>query len=87
MIHLYDMISLRISEELERRLDQAARAESKSRSEVIKDSIYYYLDRLENRPTAYQLGEKYFGLFASGRGDLSVNHRSIIAERIRKKHS
>ncbi|PKL34674.1 MAG: hypothetical protein CVV45_02035 [Spirochaetae bacterium HGW-Spirochaetae-10] len=45
------MISLRIPEEMEKRLRSMARLEGKSRSEIIKQSIAEYLTRREDALT------------------------------------
>jgi len=52
------MISLRLPEELEKKLSEVAKIENKSKSEVIKESLVYYIENFAKLPSAYELGEK-----------------------------
>ncbi|MBW0435460.1 MULTISPECIES: ribbon-helix-helix protein, CopG family [Leptospira] len=79
------MISLRLPPELEKKLSEVAKIENKSKSEVIKESLVYYIDNFAQKPSAYELGKKYFGQYKSGISDKSVNHQKYIKEAILKK--
>ncbi|MCG6142822.1 ribbon-helix-helix protein, CopG family [Leptospira mtsangambouensis] len=79
------MISLRLPEELEKKLSEVAKIENKSKSEVIKESLVYYINNFAKQPSAYELGEKYFGLYKSGISDKSTNHQKYIKEALIKK--
>ncbi|HMV45304.1 MAG TPA: ribbon-helix-helix domain-containing protein [Leptospiraceae bacterium] len=79
------MISLRLPQELERKLSEVATMENKSKSEVIKESLLYYINHLSQKPSAYDLGKKYFGQYKSGKQDKSVNHQKYIKDAILKK--
>lgn len=74
------MISIRLPEELEKKLSEVAKIENKSKSEVIKESIVYYIEHFAKQPSAYELGEKYFGLYKSGISDKSINHQKYIKD-------
>lgn len=80
------MISLRLPEELEKKLAEVAKIENKSKSEIIKESLVYYIDNFAKQPSAYELGEKYFGLYKSGISDRSINHQKYIKEALFKKN-
>lgn len=80
------MISLRIPEEMEKKLDSVARSEGKSRSEIIKQSISDYLSKKENSLTPYELGKDLFGADSSEKGDLSTNRKKYLKEMIKAKH-
>lgn len=80
------MISLRIPEEMEKRLRSLARLEGKSRSEIIKQSIAEYLTRREGALTPYELGKDLFGAASSDREDLSVNRKQYLKESLQAKH-
>jgi RHH-type rel operon transcriptional repressor/antitoxin RelB len=88
VIHMYygdNMISLRLPEELEKKLIEVAKIENKSKSEVIKESLVYYINNVAKQPSAYELGEKYFGLYKSGIADKSINHQKYIKDALIKK--
>ncbi len=79
------MFSLRLSPELEEKLEEIATMENISKSEVIKQSLIYYIDHLAQKPSAYDLGKKYFGKYSSGVPDKSTNHSKYIKDAILKK--
>ncbi|RHX83413.1 ribbon-helix-helix protein, CopG family [Leptospira stimsonii] len=79
------MISLRLPPELEKKLSEVAKIENKSKSEVIKESLVYYINNFAQKPSAYELGKKYFGQYHSGISDKSVNHQKYIKDAILKK--
>ncbi|AIT11134.1 MULTISPECIES: ribbon-helix-helix protein, CopG family [Leptospira] len=79
------MISLRLPPDLEKKLADVAKTENKSKSEVIKESLIYYIDNLAQKPSAYELGKKYFGRYKSGTSDRSVNHQKYVKDAILKK--
>ncbi|WP_036043381.1 transcriptional regulator [Leptospira alstonii] len=79
------MISLRLPPELEKKLSEVTKIENKSKSEVIKESLVYYIDNFAQEPSAYELGEKYFGRYKSGISDKSVNHQKYIKNVILRK--
>lgn len=49
-------ISIRLSEELERRLDEEARAAHKRRSEVVRDALSEYIERRERDRLRAEIG-------------------------------
>ncbi|HPJ40530.1 MAG TPA: DUF6290 family protein [Spirochaetota bacterium] len=81
------MISVRLTQEEEHTLNQVAKEENMSKTEIIKRALMYYFDERRERKTAYELGEDLFGRHGSGRGNLSVDYKTILKERLREKHS
>lgn len=79
------MISLRLPIELEEKLSEAAALENKTKTEIIKKSLLAYFDSVFQKPSAYELGEKYFGQYKSGISDKSTNHQKYIKEAMLKK--
>lgn len=79
------MISLRLPPELEKKLSEVAKFENKSKSEIIKESLIYYIDNFAQKPSAYELGKKYFGQYKSGISDKSINHQTYIKDALLKK--
>ncbi|WP_078128137.1 transcriptional regulator [Leptospira alexanderi] len=79
------MISLRLPPDLEKKLIEISKIENKSKSEVIKESLVYYIDHYVRKPSAYELGKKYFGQYKSGISDKSVHHQKYVKDAILKK--
>jgi hypothetical protein len=75
-------ISLRLDDELSRRVTALAQARGISKSELIRACLEQYLTSAEQEPTAWELGQHLFGRFDSGRSDLSVRAGEIAKEHI-----
>ncbi len=81
------MISVRLTEELERKLDRIARDKNVSKSKIVKEALESYLEKDDGKPTAYELGKDLFGKHGSGLKNLSRDHKKIFVEILREKHS
>ena len=81
------MRSIRLPEEIEKKLDEIAEYENVSKSSVIKEALNLYLDKYYNSQTPYQLGDDLFGKYGSGKSNLSKDYKSIIKGKLREKHS
>ena len=75
-------ISLRLDDQLTRKLAAAAKAKGISKSELIRKCLHEYLAGEEQAPTAWELGKDLFGCYDSGQGDLSVRAKEIVKERV-----
>jgi Ribbon-helix-helix protein, copG family len=80
-------ISLRLDDQLTRRLATVAKARGISKSELIRRCLHEYLAGEEQQPTAWELGQHLFGCFDSGQGDLSVRAKEIARERIHARRA
>ena len=81
-------VSLRLSEDLERRLAAAAKAAGVSKSEFIRQCLTDRLDgESQAQPTAWELGKDLFGCFDSGDGTLSERADEVVRERIYAKYA
>jgi hypothetical protein len=80
-------ISLRLDDQLTRRLAALAKARGISKSELIRKCLGEYLASAEQEATAWELGKHLFGCFDSGQGDLSVRAREIARERIHARRA
>ena len=76
------MISLRLDDQLTRRLTAVAKAKGISKSELIRRCLADYLAGDEEQPTAWKLGEHLFGCYKSGQGNLAARAKDIAGERI-----
>ena len=79
-------ISIRLGDQLEHRLGAVSKRLRVNKSEVVKRSLEAYLDQLEPRRSAYQLGEDLFGADASTAGDVSANYKALLGQKLRAKH-
>lgn len=80
------MVSMRISPELEKKLNAIAASENKSRSEIIKESINEYIKKYEAKLTAYELGKDLFGKAYSSQNTLSQDRKKLLSEKLKSKH-
>lgn len=78
------MISLRLDEEMEKRLEAQCRALGMSKSELVRHSLQAFLESMD-QATPYELGKELFGAFASGDGTLSLQKQKSVSARIRAK--
>jgi predicted DNA-binding protein len=78
-------ISLRLDNQLTKRLASLAKARGVSKSELIRKCLRDYLT--EQEPTAWELGKHLFGCYKSGQGDLSVRAKEIARTRIHARRA
>lgn len=79
------MLTLRLDDELEMKVEQMAHKMNISKSELVRLSLIQYLDGHEE-PSAYDLGVAYFGKYSSGDGSLSIKKGNQLADQIRDHH-
>lgn len=81
------MISLRLSNDLDEKLNQIAKNEKISKSEIVKRALVLYFEDYQKTHSPYDLGEDLFGKYGSGNGTLSQNYKSILKGKLREKYS
>jgi predicted DNA-binding protein len=81
------MISLRLSSDLDDKLNQIAKSEKSSKSEIVKRALVQYFDDYKKKHSPYELGSDLFGKYGSGDGTLSQNYKKILKEKLHEKHS
>jgi predicted transcriptional regulator len=76
------MLSIRLEDELDRLLQRTAKAQGRTKSEVVKASLRDYCQRMlrEQAANPYALVEDLLGRAGSGRGDLSTGGRKYLLE-------
>lgn len=79
------ILSVRIDKELERLLEQAAMARGITKSALVKLCLQKYASEHVVQATPYELWDKYRPTKGSGRKDQSVNHSTIVKEKLREK--
>ena len=81
------MISLRLSNDLDEKLNQIAENEKISKSEIVKRALVLYFEDYQKTHSPYDLGADLFGKYGSGNGTLSQNYKNILKGKLREKHS
>jgi hypothetical protein len=81
------MISLRLSADLDDKLNQIAENEKISKSEIVKRALTLYFESYKKKQNPYDLGKDLFGKHGSGDGNLSTRYRKILKGKLREKHS
>lgn len=78
------MITLRLDPKLEEAIKITSKNLGISKSELIRNSIVSYLDKL-NPPSAWDVGQDLFGKYASGKSDLSTRRKELLKDKVRAK--
>jgi predicted transcriptional regulator len=78
------MITLRLDPKLEQDLNNTANNLGLSKSELIRRSIHDYIGRL-SKQNAWEVGEELFGKYSSGLGNLSIDRKELIKNKIKAK--
>jgi uncharacterized membrane protein YgaE (UPF0421/DUF939 family) len=84
------MISVRLDNKLEKQLEKTAKEKSTSKSQIIKESLIYYFNMLnqeQKQKSPYELGREFFGKYSSGKGDLSTTYKQKLKDKINAKNS
>lgn len=81
-------ISVRLDKETEDLLEKTSRILMTTKSEVVKKSIkqYYAPITRKKQNLSNLIKELIKDCHGSGRGDLSIRHKEILKEMLRKKH-
>ncbi|MEE9336762.1 MAG: ribbon-helix-helix domain-containing protein [Methylococcaceae bacterium] len=80
------MITLRLDQKLETDIQAMATMMGLSKSELIRVSVAEFIQK-QKKPNAWELGAELFGKYASGKGDLSVNRKALMKDKIRAKQN
>ncbi len=84
------MVSVRLNEEIENKLNHYATLYNVPKSRLIKESLEHYFEVLgkkESQKTPYETGSELFGRFSSGKRDLSVTYKQRLKDKIDAKNS
>lgn len=79
------IISLRLDDKLERKLNNYSKMINKPKSALIRNLIADFIDKKSISSSAWELGKGIFGREGSGRGNLSTNRKSILKEKLNAK--
>lgn len=81
------MISVRLSKELEDKIESISNQENLTKSDIVKEALSKYVIDHEKKHNPYVLGKELFGKYGSGKGDLSKSYKKKVRERINEKLS
>jgi predicted DNA-binding protein len=81
------MLSVRLTPELEQKLEQWAVKEKTTKSDIIKEALQEYFDKRELTENPYLLGEDMFGKYGSGNSSLSQDYKKTVRDKIHAKKS
>jgi predicted transcriptional regulator len=79
------MISVRLNEEILRKISTLMKIKQTTRTEVIKKAISEYYERHAQDLSPFELGKDLFGKYGVGK-TLSINYKKKIKERLDEKH-
>ncbi|EEG76046.1 ribbon-helix-helix protein, CopG family [Dethiobacter alkaliphilus] len=74
------MISIRLPQELEKKLEEFAVKEQMTKSDIIRKALQVFLENQELREQPYLLGEDLFGKCGSGSASLSTEYKKKVRE-------
>ncbi len=82
------MLSVRLSKELEKKLQNYANEYNKTKSDVVKEALnLLFKMQEEQQKTPYELGEELFGKYSSNQGDLSTTYKRRLKDKLSAKYS
>jgi predicted DNA-binding protein len=81
------MISVRLSKELEDKIELLSKQENLTKSDIIKEALNKYIIDHEKKRNPYELGRELFGKNGSGKGKLSESYKKKVREKINEKMS
>ena len=79
------MMTLRIDEDLEKKIERASVNLGISKSELLRRSVQEFIAGM-SKPDPWDVGKDLFGKYRSGRHDLSMNRKTIIRDLLLRKH-
>jgi len=78
-------MTLRIDEDLEKKIERASVNLGISKSELLRRSVQEFIAGM-SKPDPWDVGKDLFGKYRSGRHDLSTNRKTIIRDLLSRKH-
>ena len=80
-------ITVRVDKEFELTLDALATQEGISKSALIRQCLEDFVERKQCEKSPWELGKDIFGIYGSGKGDISTNRKNIVRKKIYAKRS
>lgn len=80
------MLTVRLSDHLERELDRLAAEERTTKTQIVRRALERYVAAHRERRSSFELGEALFGRYGSGERTLSSTYKGRVREKLRAKH-
>jgi len=80
------MLTLRLSSDMEEKLNNIAEMLGIPKSEIVRKSLKAYLKQLEQN-NAWTAGKSLFGKYSSGKSNLSENRKAILKQKLQDKRN
>ncbi len=82
------MVAVRLSDELESKLENFATSYEKTKTDVIREALdLYFKIKKEEEKSSYEIGKELFGRYGSKDGNLSQNYKRRLKEKLHEKYS
>jgi metal-responsive CopG/Arc/MetJ family transcriptional regulator len=81
------MISVRLPEEMERKINAISKRDKITKSELIKKALQDYISKIENYKSSYEIGNEFFGLHSIEDTELSTTYKKKLEDQLNQKHS
>ncbi len=81
------MTSIRLNKELEGKIEKIAAAKKITKSQLIREAVAEYIAAQEKEISPFMVGEKLFGRYGSGKGDLSTTYKTVLKEKFNEKNT
>ena len=81
-----NMLTIRLDKKTEKDIDDMAKHLQVSKSDLVRECIAQYIVNFE-KASAWELGEDKFGKYASGKGNLSKDRKTLLTKIIQKKRA
>ncbi len=81
------MTTVRLNDEMEKKLSILTELEKKTKSELIKKALLVYYENHTRKKSPYDLGKDLFGKYGSNEEDLSEKYKTIVMEKLNEKYS
>lgn len=81
------MISVRLPEELEDKLNKLAEIEDLTKTDIVNNALENYINEREQKLKPYELGKDLFGSAGTGDKNSSINYKNEVGEKISEKYS
>ncbi|MDA3947991.1 MAG: CopG family transcriptional regulator [Spirochaeta sp.] len=76
------MTTVRLSPEIEQKLEVLSRTRYKTKSDIIKEALELLFRSDESEQNSYEIGQAVFGIYGSGDGNRSTTYRTRLKDRI-----
>ncbi len=79
------MTTVRLTVEMEQKLNLLARLRNKSKTDLIKEALELFISQQESEEDGFTVGKAVFGRYGSGERDRSVTYKQRIKSKLNAK--